>query len=88
MEIIAKLTLLYVLAGVVAGTISGFFIRSGWHGLFLAIAFFLVVFRFAPHALKIARHQFPGGQRRIATSGILPFFLIWLIVWIAVYTYL
>lgn len=88
MELKSKLTLLYVLGGLVVGAISGFFIRGGWHGLLVAIVCFLAIYKSAPRVLKIAEHQFPGGRRGVLTSGILPFFLVWLIVWIGVYTYI
>jgi len=80
--------LLYIVGGLAVGAICGLFIRGGWHGLLLAIACFLAIYKAAPRVLKIVEHQFPGGRRKIATSGILPFFLIWLIVWIGVYTYI
>lgn len=83
-----KLTSLYILGGLAVGVICGFFIRGGGEGLLLAIAGFLVLYKSAPRVLKIAGYQFPGGRRRLATAGILPFFLIWLIVWIGVYTYI
>ena len=88
MEMMTKLTLLYVLGGLIIGVICGLFVRGGWHGLVLAILGYLAMYKSAPRLLGIVEHQFPGGRRRIATSGILPFFLFWLILWIAVYTYL
>jgi len=94
MKIFNKLTLFFMCFGMLAGLMSGVISASQGatsYGVYipilLAIFFFYVAYKSAVPSLKIMLDQFPGGRRKIATYGIWPYLAMWLILWIAVYTY-
>jgi hypothetical protein len=86
MELAGKLYALFAVTGAVAGLISTF-VPDPKYALLIAIILFYFSYKIIPpHALKVKHSDWPGGKRNIATSGFFPFFLMWLIVWILLYT--
>jgi plastocyanin len=88
-----KVTLLFAGWGAIAGGISGFLPQAqSEFALLVAIFLFYVSYKLltsnkvAPIVLKIPPEEFPGGKRKIVTTGIWSFFIMWLILWIAVYS--
>lgn len=85
MEALNKVTLIYAGWGAIAGCISSILFNGGL-ALLLAIFLFYVSYKLIPLILKIKAAEFPGGKRKIATTGVMPFFIMWLILWILVYS--
>jgi len=79
----ARTALFFALAGVLAGAISAP-IRSGWGAFLLALLIYILAAPLARSVLKLQQSEFPISK--ILSSGIGPFFLMWLISWIWVYT--
>jgi hypothetical protein len=88
------------LAGIISAVLSIAGI-SGWVGLLIAIlCIYVLVSRLIPSALSAAKPAPPApGQtptmpqaqeipdkRKIFTTGFFPFFVMWLVLWIMVYT--
>jgi len=105
MEVLSKISLLFMGLGIVAGAISGLISNSGI-ALLIAIALFYVSYRIAikmflkkatavapvtpPPAQTGPTPQQPAQQaissRKVISTGILPFFVMWLVFWIMVYS--
>ena len=93
-EIVGKITLLFAGWGAIAGFISGFLrgMPTEQGGLALLAIFlflFYVSYKLAPRALKIPIQEFPGGKWTgwvAFKKGFLTFFIMWLVLWIMVYT--
>jgi len=99
MEAVGKITLLFAAFGALAGLISGA-ISSAGAALLLAILFFYGSYRLACSMFGIIKPalsppaptptatqvQKPIERRKIVTTGIWPFFIMWLILWIITYT--
>jgi hypothetical protein len=105
MEVLSKISLLFMGLGIVAGAISGLISNSGI-ALLIAIALFYVSYRiaikmFLKKATAVApvtppptqtgpTPQQPAQQaissRKVISTGILPFFVMWLVFWIMVYS--
>jgi len=93
MEVETKIVLFFVALGATAGCFSG--LVSSFHtsnlnkgagiALLLALCLFYVSYKLAPRVFKVMPGQFPGGNRKVATTGIMIFFVMWLIFWIIVY---
>lgn len=92
MEIVGKITLLFAGWGAIAGCISSFLPQAqSALALLVAIFLFYVSYKLAPIALKIPAGEFPGGKWTGLTAfkkGFFPFFIMWLVLWIMVYTIL
>ena len=79
---------MFALTGAVAGIIS-VFVPSPYFALLIALILFYISYKIIPpRALKIEHKNWPGGTRKILTGGFFPFFLLWLIVWVLLYTVL
>lgn len=89
MEVVSKITLLFAAFGAITGCVfvplpggpTGFLA-----GLGIFFGVFYLTYRLTPMALGIKPAEFPGGKRKIATTGFFPFFIMWLMLWIMVYT--
>lgn len=78
----AKTTLFLAVMGAVAGALSCL-VKNGWAAFFLA----LIIFLFAsPLARRILRLQQDFSTVRVMSSGLLPFFMTWLVSWIWMYS--
>jgi uncharacterized membrane protein YfcA len=89
MEIESKLALFFAAFGAIAGCVSAPISatrQSAWLALLVAFFLFYVSYKVAPRALKIAQEQTPVAPRKIATTGLGSFFIMWFILWIMVYT--
>lgn len=87
MEIEAKLTALHVVAGLIAGVVS-FLLSSGsisaigkndFISILLALAILYITGQISE---RIFGKEAVGGLKGWLFSGILPFFFIWIIVWV------
>lgn len=101
MEPTSKVTILFAMLGVTAGSLSGLFSNAGV-ALLLALIFFYGGYRWCRSIFGIAKEpksQQPASPqpqppqqpqmesgRKITTTGITPFFVMWLIFWIMTYT--
>ncbi len=103
MEPTSKVTVLFAILGVIAGSLSGLISHVGV-ALLLALVFFYGGYRWCRSMFGIAKPSKPQQQappqpqqpqptqpqmesgRKIATTGITPFFVMWLIFWIMTYT--
>jgi len=84
-----KITLFFAAFGGAAGCLSGLMsvtMNSASYGLLLAIIFGYISFKWARQALRVTPEQLPGGDRKLATTGLWPFFITWLILWIITYS--
>jgi len=86
MDIESKITLFYTICGVLVGCASAF-VPNSWTAFFLALIFFYVSYKLTPKVFNLVenppRDSSAGGLIKL---GILPYFLMWLIFWILVYT--
>jgi hypothetical protein len=100
MKILNKLTLFFMGVGTLAGLMSGVISasqRATSYGVYipilLAILFLYVAYKSAVPALKIIMEQLPEDDRkkisgaRLGWYGFWPYLVMWLILWIVVYTY-
>lgn len=99
MEAVGKITILFAAFGALVGLISGV-ISSEGAALLLTIVFFYGSYRLACSMFGVVKPapstpapaptatqvQKPIERRKIATTGALPFFIMWLILWIISYT--
>lgn len=99
MEVEAKIVMFFAALGAMAGCFSSLVsrfhasnpIRGAGIALLLALCLFYVSYKLtlsyklAPRMFKVMPGQFPGGSRKVATTGIMNFFIMWLIFWIMVY---
>jgi hypothetical protein len=83
MDLHARVVLLFAGAGGVAGAISAP-LKNAWAALFLAFIFFYLVYKRASRILKFSPAEYPPV--RVAKTGFFPLFIVWLIVWVMVYT--
>ncbi len=98
MEATAKLVIFFAVTGAIAGCISGIIsganVTLGLLALLLALFLFYVSYKLVTHhkfknvVLKISNGGIPGGTKKIIMTGFLPHFIMWLIVWVMVYTLL
>jgi len=100
MEIEGKITFLFAALGALAGCIFGLisvkdYFPSGGGGFFVGLLFFLISFyipyKVTPSVLRIHPAEFPGGKWTYLSAikkGFSSFFIMWLTLWILVYTVL
>lgn len=83
MDLDSKIVLTFMGAGSLAGVISAI-LANGWLALLVVLGLFYLVYRFVPQYLKINPSVFP--KMDVLKTGFWPHFIMWLIVWIAVYS--
>lgn len=78
-----KTVMFFALMGIIAGIISAI-VRNGWGALFIAIIVYFLSAPLAVRFFKLQQSEFPISK--ILSSGFGPFFMIWLISWIWLYS--
>ena len=89
MTIETKLLMFYGGVGTLIGCISSALSKMNivaYAPLLLAFAFYYLTYKMATPVLKIAPAQVSGGKKKLITSGIGPYFFMWILLWILVYT--
>lgn len=89
MIIETKLLMFYSGVGTLVGCLSAVLSKMSvvaYVPLLLAFAFFYLAYKLAVPALKIVPAQFSGGRKKLITSGIAPYFFLWILFWITVYS--
>lgn len=79
----SKVVLTFVGSGGVAGAISAV-LANGWLAILVVLGLFYLVYKMAPKYLKIDSKSFPSMD--VLKTGIWPHFIMWLVVWVMVYT--
>ena len=93
MELVGKLTIFFAVTGAIAGCISSFLLNA-WYALLIALILFYASYKlttrekFKTRVLKISTGGIPGGTKKIVMTGFWPYFIMWLILWVMVYTLL
>jgi len=77
------MVLFFVLMGMISGIVSAV-IKNSWGALFIAIIVYLLSASLAGKILKLQQSEFPISK--ILSSGFGPFFMVWLISWIWIYS--
>jgi hypothetical protein len=87
MKIKNKVTLYYTTFGIGVGALSAF-LPGAWEALLVAILLFYVSCRLVPRVFDLVENPLPDGSStwELVKLGFLPYFLIWLVFWIMVYT--
>lgn len=90
MDIQNKVTLFFTAFGIVAGSISGGLALKGSKAplaLFIGLFLFYISYRLIPQVFDLVEEPLPdNGSKKIIMLGLLPFWLMWLVFWIMVYT--
>lgn len=96
---VGRLTIFFALTGAVAGLISGVMtsvdIKLNIYSLLIAIILFYASYKLAAHQkiknkflMTLIEESQAGKKVNVAMTGFLPHFIIWLVVWVFVYTLL
>lgn len=87
MKIKNKITLYYTALGIGVGALSAF-LSDAKLALLLAILLLYVSIKLVPRVFDLVENPLPDGSStwELIKLGFLPYFLMWLIFWIMVYT--
>jgi hypothetical protein len=87
METTNKVFWIKVVLGIVIGLILGLTRTVGWLGVGIGLGFMFGSYPITIYIFKIDPDEV-GGKRKLLTSGLLQYFLLWLTFWILPYTLL
>ena len=87
MEVTNKVFWIKVVIGIIVGLVLGLTGIVGWLGIGIGFGMMAATYPITVFIFKIKPEEV-GGKRKLATSGLLQYFLVWLAVWILLYTIL
>ncbi|MEM2109176.1 MAG: hypothetical protein QW327_01640 [Candidatus Odinarchaeota archaeon] len=87
MEDLNKVFWIKVLLGIIVGFILGILRVVGWLGVGIGLGVMFATYPICLYLFKI-KPESVGGKRKLLTNGLLQYFLLWLAVWILIYTFI
>jgi hypothetical protein len=85
MELVSKVAVVAAGFGAIIGALCAF-VPNAWLCLFIMLVFLYPIYKIVPLAVKVPPAQFPGGKGKMISTSITPYFLMWLVFWVLVYT--
>ncbi len=86
MEDVNKVFWIKVFLGLIVGFILGILRVVGWIGVGVGLGIMFATYPICLYLFKINPENV-GGKRKLFTNGLLQYFLLWLVIWILIYTF-
>lgn len=78
--------LVFVAFGAVIGFVNGIVELTGLRGFLLALVFFYISYKVVEEVLDLEGTDYAEGAKQILKTGVLPYWFIWLVMWVLVYS--
>ncbi|MHA1238514.1 MAG: hypothetical protein ACTSSJ_04640 [Candidatus Odinarchaeia archaeon] len=85
MEALSKVYYTKVILGIIMGIICGFTGLVGLIGFIIGISVMFATYPITVYLLKI-KPEDVGSKKRLLTTGLPQYFLLWILVWSVIYT--
>lgn len=87
MEDINKIFWFKAILGLIVGFILGILRVVGWLGVGIGLGLMFATYPIIVYVFRV-KPEDVGGKRKLLTNGLLQYFLLWLAIWILVYTFM